>query len=84
MEENLTARSFIVRIYRADTEDTGKITGLVEALDGSGSQAPFRDAGELAGLLQSGAGTARKRVRKAKGERTRKTAGIKQARRAEG
>jgi len=29
MEQNLTARSFIVRVYRVDTEDTYKITGLV-------------------------------------------------------
>jgi hypothetical protein len=75
MEEHLTARSFIVRVYRVDTEDTRKITGLVEALDGSGWQAPFRDAGELAGLLQSGAGAARKKVRKAKRSRREKQQG---------
>ena len=61
MEENLTARSFIVRLYRVDTEDTGKITGLVEALDGSGRQAPFRDAGELAAILNRGAEGKQKR-----------------------
>jgi hypothetical protein len=51
MEQNLTAQSFIVRIYRVDTEDRRKITGLAEALDGSGRQEPFRDADEPAGML---------------------------------
>ena len=51
MEQNLTARSYIVTVYRIDTEDRRKITGLVKALDGSGEQEPFRDADELALLL---------------------------------
>jgi len=65
MEQNVTARSFIVRLYRVDTEDRRKITGLVEALDGSGRQEPFRDAEELAGLLNNWSAASRKRVRKA-------------------
>jgi hypothetical protein len=63
MEQNVTARSFIVRLYRVDTEDSRKITGLVEPLDGSGRPAPFRDADELAGLLNNGPAPTRKRVR---------------------
>jgi hypothetical protein len=66
MSKRLVSESFIVRIYRADTEDKKKINGLVEALDGSGKPAPFRDAGELAGLLNGGACAARKRERKAR------------------
>lgn len=54
MEENLTARSFIARVYRRDTEDCRKITGLVEALGGSGKPVPFRDADELMLLLSKG------------------------------
>jgi hypothetical protein len=61
MEQNLTARSFIVRVYRVDNEDHRKITGLVEALDGSGRQEPFRDVGELAAILNRGVGGKQKR-----------------------
>jgi hypothetical protein len=67
MEQNLTAQSFIVRIYRVDTEDNRKITGLVEVMDGSGRKKPFRDADELAGLLNRWSAAPRKRVRKARG-----------------
>lgn len=66
MEKSLTAWSFIVRIYRADTEDNRKITGQVEALDGSMRLEPFRDIEELAGLLNNWSAATRKRVRKAK------------------
>jgi hypothetical protein len=66
MEQNLTAQSFIVRVYRVDNEDRRKIAGLVEALDCSGRQKPFRDADELAGLLNNWSAASRKRVRKAK------------------
>lgn len=75
MEVNLTAQSFIVRLYRIDTEDTGKITGLVEALDSSGRQEPFRDADELAGLLNNWSAASRKRVRKARGSGREKQQG---------
>lgn len=66
MEKSLTAQSFIVRVYRVDTEDRRKIAGQVEALDGSGQKKPFRDADELAGLLNKHPALSGKRVRKAK------------------
>lgn len=68
MEKSLTAQSFVVRVYRVDTEDRRKITGMVETLDGSGRKEPFRNADELMGLLNSGANDSRKGVRKAKRE----------------
>jgi hypothetical protein len=37
MTELSTAGSFIVRIYRFDTEDRKKLTGLVEAMEESGA-----------------------------------------------
>jgi hypothetical protein len=46
-----TADSFIVRVYRIDTEDPRKLTGLVEALDGSGERTQFTDIDELAAVL---------------------------------
>ena len=51
MTELSTAESFIVRIYRIDTEDRKKLTGLVEALDGSGERTPFTGILELAAVL---------------------------------
>jgi len=48
MSELLTMDSFIVRIYRADTENNRKITGLVETMDASGVRVPFTDIDELA------------------------------------
>jgi len=36
MAQLSTADSFIVRIYRIDTEEQKRLTGLVEAMDGSG------------------------------------------------
>ena len=51
MTELSTAHSFVVRIYRIDTEDTRNITGLVEAMDGSGECMPFVNADELVALL---------------------------------
>lgn len=55
MTELSTAHSYIVRIYRTDTDDPTKLTGLVEALDGSGERMPFTDCDELAALLSRGA-----------------------------
>jgi hypothetical protein len=49
-----TANSFIVRIYRIDTEDQRKLTGLVEAMDGSGERTPFTNSDELAAVLSRG------------------------------
>jgi hypothetical protein len=51
MTELSTADSFIVRIYRIDTENPKKLTGLVEAMDGSGERTPFTDIIELAAVL---------------------------------
>jgi hypothetical protein len=51
MSEYLTSDSFIVRIYRTDTEDSRKITGLVEMLDGSGERASFTDTDELDAIV---------------------------------
>jgi hypothetical protein len=51
MTELTTADSYIVRIYRIDTEDPKKLTGLVEAMDGSGERTPFTDIEELAAVL---------------------------------
>ncbi|MBI5594025.1 MAG: hypothetical protein HY881_26555 [Deltaproteobacteria bacterium] len=62
MTELLTADSFIVRIYRMDTEDPKKLTRLVEALDGSGKRVPFTDIDELAAALNQGAGREENRI----------------------
>ncbi len=55
MTELSTAKSFVVRIYRVDTEDWRKLTGLVETLDGSGEKTPFTNIDELAEILSRGA-----------------------------
>jgi hypothetical protein len=51
MTERTVSDSFIVRIYRFDTEDRRRITGLVEATDGTGERSPFTDIDELAAIL---------------------------------
>jgi hypothetical protein len=56
MTELSTAESFIIRIYRIDTEDPRNLTGLVETLDGSGERTPFTDIDELAAVLNRGMG----------------------------
>ena len=61
MTEKSTSDSFIVRIYRIDTADPGKIKGLVEALDGSGEREPFARLDELGAVLNRRAGRARKK-----------------------
>ena len=53
MIELTTANSFIVRVYRVDSEDPVKLTGQVEMLDGSGKRMPFTDIVELCALLNS-------------------------------
>lgn len=58
MTELTTAESFIVRIYRIDSDDQGKLTGLVEALDGSGTRMPFIDSEELVAVLNRSVGRA--------------------------
>jgi hypothetical protein len=64
MTELRTANSFIVRIYRIDTEDQRKLTGLVEALDGSWERTPFTDIIELAAVLNRGVGKRNKQDKK--------------------
>jgi hypothetical protein len=64
MTELSTADSFIVRIYRIDTEDPKKLTGLVEAMDGSGERTPFTDVEELAAALSGLVNGSRKERRK--------------------
>lgn len=54
MIELSVSDSFIVRIYRIDTENPSKLTGLVEIMDGSGERAPFTNLEELASILCSG------------------------------
>lgn len=61
MSKLLTSDSYLVRIYRVDSEDPHRITGQVEALDGSGTRTPFTDCVELATLLSRGAGKKRRR-----------------------
>jgi hypothetical protein len=51
MTELSATDSFIVRIYRFDTEDQRKLTGLVESMDGAGERLPFTDMDELAAIL---------------------------------
>jgi hypothetical protein len=64
MTELSTAESFIVRIYRIDTEDQKKLAGLVEAMDGSGERTPFTDIEGLAAVLNALAAGHRKGRRK--------------------
>jgi len=51
MAEQSTRDSFIVRIYQFDTADKSKVAGLVEAIDGSGTNASFKDTNELGAIL---------------------------------
>lgn len=66
MTELTTATSFIVRIYRVDSEDPRRLTGLVEALDGSGKRSAFNDIDELAAVLSKPAGKRGKCKRRTK------------------
>jgi hypothetical protein len=54
MTTRATADSYVVRIYRVDTEDQKNLTGLVEAMDGSGERLPFKNIDQLAEVLQCG------------------------------
>jgi len=53
MAELSTRDNFIVRVYRFDTEDSAKVSGLIEAIDGSGANEPFKDMSELSAILSS-------------------------------
>lgn len=45
MTQFSTSESFLIRVYRVDTEDYRKINGLVEAMDGGFSGDNTRHAG---------------------------------------
>lgn len=51
MTKVLTRDSSIVRIYQCDTEDNGKVVGMIESLDGSGASESFTDADKLQAIL---------------------------------
>jgi len=61
MTEHSISDSFIVRIYRFDTEDQRKLTGLVETMDGAGERLPFTDMYELAAILNRLVGPRKRR-----------------------
>lgn len=54
MAEISAADSFVVRIYRYDTEDLHKFTGQVEKLDGNDEPHPFTTMDELARAFKLG------------------------------
>jgi hypothetical protein len=62
MTEHSISDSFIVRIYRFDTEDQRKLTGLVETMDGSGERAPFTHIDELGVILNRLVGPRKKGI----------------------
>jgi hypothetical protein len=64
MTEHSTSDSFIVCIYRYDTTDPRKLTGLVESMDGAGERTPFTDIDELTAILNRCVGIPRKRRKK--------------------
>jgi hypothetical protein len=51
MTEHPILESFLIRVYRIDTEDCRKIAGLVAAMDGSGEFAPFTDLETLGAIV---------------------------------
>jgi hypothetical protein len=51
MSEKLILGSYIVRVYRTDSDDPKRVVGLVEALDGAGAREPFDGIEELAAAL---------------------------------
>lgn len=59
MTKLLTSDSYLVRIYRVDSDDPHRLAGQLEALDGSGTCTPFTDSEQLAALLGRGAGPKR-------------------------
>jgi hypothetical protein len=63
MGERLVSESFIVRVYRADTEDSKKINGLVESLDNSVARYAFANIDELAVILNSLTGGKQKKAK---------------------
>jgi hypothetical protein len=64
MTEQPILESFIVRIYRIDTKDPARITGILESVDGSGEPEPFVGLDELGLILSRRTGRSRKRERR--------------------
>jgi hypothetical protein len=64
MTELSTSESFIVRIYRIDTDDRRKLTGIVEMTNGTEERTPFIDAEELVSALHSSVSKRIGRMRK--------------------
>ena len=70
MAELSTRDSFIIRVYRYDTEDARKVAGLIEVLDGSGDSESFADTDELGAILGTFLSSGKhRRKRLKKGER---------------
>jgi len=62
MTEIPTAESYILRIYRVDTEDPKRLAGLVETMDGSGERESFADLEGLARILSDRAGSRKQKT----------------------
>jgi hypothetical protein len=52
MAELSTTASFIVRIYRFDTNDTKNIVGMIEPIDGRGLTEAFTNIDELGKVIK--------------------------------
>jgi hypothetical protein len=61
MTEQSILESFIIRVYRIDTNDPERVTGILESIDGSGEPEPFVGLGELGLVLSRRAGKRGKR-----------------------
>lgn len=64
MTEQSILESFIIRIYRIDTKDPERVTGILESIDGSGEPEPFVGLDELGLALTR---RARRRGRRRRG-----------------
>ena len=53
MSKHSTAESFIVRVYRVDTENSCQINGLVQTMDSTEPGESFADIDELGDILNS-------------------------------
>ncbi len=65
MTEQSILESFIIRVYRIDTRDPGRVTGILEPVDGSGEPEPFVGLDELGLALSRRAGKGGKKRRRA-------------------
>lgn len=53
MSKRLTSESFIIRVYRVDTENSHLINGLVQTMEGAGPGESFADIDELGEILNN-------------------------------